>query len=121
MRLILVLAALAAPGAVDGLLARYAQEGAGPGDAARGATAWSAKHTDAATGETRSCTTCHDADPGKGGKHARTGEPIDPMAGGDALTDEANVEKWFGRNCKWTLGRACTPQEKADFLAFWTR
>ena len=28
------------------------------------------------------------------------------------------MEKWFRRNCHWTLGRACMPEEKADFLAF---
>ena len=33
------------------------------------------------------------------------------------LSDPAKVEKWFGRNCRWTLGRDCTPQEKADFVA----
>ncbi|MFZ5481469.1 MAG: DUF1924 domain-containing protein [Myxococcota bacterium] len=107
--------------AVTGLLAQYYTEGAGPGDAARGAAAWKAEHLDAATGERRSCTTCHDADPRKGGRHAKTGEAIDAMVGGDALSDAANVEKWFGRNCKWTYGRPCTPQEKADFLAFFTK
>ena len=31
-------------------------------------------------------------------------------------TDPEHIEKWFTRNCKWTLGRECTPQEKGDFL-----
>ena len=29
-----------------------------------------------------------------------------------------NVEKWFARNCKDVLGRACTPAEKADVVAW---
>jgi hypothetical protein len=33
------------------------------------------------------------------------------------LTDPGKAEKWFGRNCRWTLGRDCTPQEKGDFVA----
>ncbi|MEA3244387.1 MAG: DUF1924 domain-containing protein, partial [Pseudomonadota bacterium] len=32
--------------------------------------------------------------------------------------DGKKIEKWFKRNCKWTLGRECTAQEKADFLAY---
>jgi hypothetical protein len=36
------------------------------------------------------------------------------------LTDAKTVEKWFRRNCRWTLGRECTPQEKGDFIQFIT-
>jgi len=32
--------------------------------------------------------------------------------------DAAKTEKWFLRNCKWTMGRTCTAQEKGDFLAY---
>ncbi|TBR21868.1 MAG: DUF1924 domain-containing protein, partial [Candidatus Nitrosotenuis sp.] len=32
--------------------------------------------------------------------------------------DPKFVEKWFKRNCKETLERECTPQEKGDFLAY---
>jgi hypothetical protein len=34
------------------------------------------------------------------------------------FSDEAKVEKWFGRNCKDVLERACTAQEKGDFIAY---
>jgi Domain of unknown function (DUF1924) len=112
MWLIAVMTAGAATPAVSGLLAQYGASG----DAARGAAAWR-KEWPAADG-TRACTTCHGADLSAMGKHATTGEPIDPMNGPDRLTDPAKIEKWFGRNCRWTMGRDCTPAEKADFLVF---
>jgi hypothetical protein len=34
------------------------------------------------------------------------------------LTERRQIEKWLGRNCKWTLGRDCAPQEKGDLLSF---
>lgn len=104
----------AATPAVSGLLAQYGV----PGDAARGKAAWS-KEWPAADG-TRSCTTCHGADLSAPGEHATTGEPIDPMTAADRFTDPLKIEKWFGRNCRWTLGRDCTPAEKADFLTYLT-
>jgi hypothetical protein len=39
-----------------------------------------------------------------------------PSANPERLADKAKIEKWLARNCKWTLGRACTPQEKGDVL-----
>ena len=39
-------------------------------------------------------------------------------ANGERFADPAKVEKWFGRNCKEVVGRACTPGEKADFVAY---
>ncbi len=36
------------------------------------------------------------------------------------LSDPKKVEKWFLRNCKWTFGRECTPQEKGDFIDYMT-
>lgn len=98
--------------AVDGLLAGYGASG----DAARGEAAWR-KEWPAADG-TRSCTTCHGSALSATGRHASTGEPIDPMTAPDRFTDPAKIEKWFGRNCRWTLGRDCTPAEKADFLTY---
>jgi len=67
------------------------------------------------------CTSCHMDNPMLAGKHAVTGKdikPLAPQANADRLSDPAKVEKWFGRNCKEVAGRACTPAEKADFLAF---
>lgn len=70
--------------------------------------------------DTPSCTTCHTADPTKGGQ-ARTGKPIDPLApdvNAERFTDTKFVEKWFGRNCNSVLGRACSAQEKADIISW---
>ena len=51
----------------------------------------------------------------------RTGKPIKALAPSvqpQRLTDIGKIRKWFKRNCKWTLGRVCTPQEKGDILLF---
>lgn len=112
-------AAMAAP--VDDLLRSYQAAGAGPFSAAKGERMWSEAHTSPEGGEPRRCTTCHGADLTKPGKHATTGkaiEPLAPSANGERLTDVKFMEKWLLRNCKWVLGRECTPQEKGDFLAF---
>lgn len=39
-------------------------------------------------------------------------------ANGERLTDHAKVEKWFRRNCQDVLQRACTAQEKGDFITY---
>jgi len=89
------------------------------GEAEIGSQFWTAKHT--LKGETRSCSGCHTADPRNTGKHIRTAKsikPLSPAVNPDSLTDVKKIEKWFRRNCKWTLGRECSAQEKADVLAF---
>jgi hypothetical protein len=45
-------------------------------------------------------------------------KPMAPAANPKRLTDAANVEKWFKRNCNDVLKRACTAQEKGDFMAY---
>lgn len=68
-----------------------------------------------------SCATCHTDSPKAEGKHERTGKaiaPLAPVANRERLTDPAKVEKWFKRNCQDVLERACTAQEKGDFLAY---
>jgi hypothetical protein len=67
------------------------------------------------------CTSCHTDNPVNAGQHAVTGKAIKPLAvaaNPDRLSDPAKVEKWFGRNCKEVVGRACTPAEKADFITY---
>jgi hypothetical protein len=103
------------------LAAAAAVPAAAAGDAAAGAAAWAAQHSQADGGEARSCASCHGEDLTGPGRHATTGKPIKPLAPSvnpARLTDEAKVEKWLRRNCNWTLGRECTPAEKADFLAY---
>lgn len=89
------------------------------GNAGAGQQLWTAEYV--VKDETRSCTTCHAADPRQGGKHIRTGKaikPLSPAVNPNSLTDAKKIEKWFRRNCNWTMGRECSAREKADILAF---
>lgn len=67
------------------------------------------------------CTSCHTDKPAQAGRHVVTDKaikPLAPTANAERFTDGAKAEKWFGRNCKEVVGRACTAAEKADFLAY---
>ena len=106
---------------VSKLQANYTKQSSLPFTASQGAALWQRQFTDLKSGQLRSCTSCHTNNLQASGKHARTGKSIEPMAPSTnpaRLTDATKVEKWFKRNCKWTLGRECTPQEKGDLLAF---
>lgn len=68
-----------------------------------------------------SCSSCHTDSPKNEGKHAKTNkviEPLAPSANPKRFSDLAQVEKWFKRNCNDVLSRACTAQEKGDFMAY---
>jgi hypothetical protein len=119
----LLLASAAAPNAaadpVDDLLKDFAAQGAGNFSAQAGERFWGHPATDAKSGEVRRCSLCHGDDLRRSGKHATTGKVIEPLAPSvnpKRLSDRADIEKWLLRNCKWTLGRECTPQEKGDVL-----
>jgi hypothetical protein len=111
------------PAKADGIpdmLQLYEQQGAGNFSASEGALLWKKKVT-AADGGMRSCTTCHGSDLTKQGKHAKTGKVIEhmaPSANPQRYTENKKIRKWFRRNCKWTWGRECTPQEKGNFLLY---
>ena len=112
--------AMAADSAVNGLLNDFSGKGAGPFTAAAGEALWR-KTWPASDGKPRSCTTCHGEDLRKAGRHAVTGKAIEPMAPSvlaSRLQERAEIEKWFLRNCRWTLGRECTAQEKGDLLTY---
>jgi hypothetical protein len=101
----------------DSYRAAAKQENAGFKDfsATRGQAFYSAKTGDLA------CASCHGDSPKAAGKHAKTGKdilPLAPSANAQRFADAAKVEKWFGRNCKDVLNRACTAQEKGDFIAY---
>ncbi|MDQ7003932.1 MAG: DUF1924 domain-containing protein [Ghiorsea sp.] len=110
----------------------YKAEGAGNFSAEAGKKMWTQVIPFEKKGEMmkdRSCATCHNAVPNTPGKHAKTGKVIAPMTLGSVSINRKGVEeqrfstvkkveKWFKRNCKWTYGRICTPQEKGDFLMF---
>jgi len=106
---------------IDALLQLYASQGAVAADAEQGQFLW--QKTYQANGEfaERSCASCHTDKLTVPGKHIKTGKLIEPMAPSvnpQRLTDQKKIEKWFKRNCKWTMGRECTAQEKADLLLY---
>ncbi len=108
-------------GAVSELEAEYQTQGAGPFSASAGEALWNKNFINTKTGKERNCTSCHGADLTKVGKHVRTGKAIKPMAASvnpQRLTKVKKINKWFVRNCKWTLGRVCTAQEKGNMLAY---
>jgi hypothetical protein len=92
---------------------------AGPASVVRGEKLYRGKFSGGKTAE--SCTACHTDNAKAVGRHVRTSKAIDPLAPvaqRDRFTDPEKVEKWFKRNCNDVLGRACSPQEKADFTAY---
>ena len=103
---------------------RYAAEAAAtqPGftsSVRRGATLFQQRF--AVNDKMPACTSCHTDNPLNAGQHAVTGKTIRPLATAantERFTDPAKVEKWFGRNCKEVVGRACTSAEKADFMTY---
>lgn len=106
--------------AVGDLLGEFAAAGAGPFDATAGARLWRQEYP-ASVGGPRACTSCHTTDLGQPGRHLATGKPIEPLAPSAnprRLADRREIEKWLARNCKWTLGRECSPQEKGGLLSF---
>lgn len=116
-----VLPAYAAETVVAGMLDGFRAEGAAEFSAQRGKQMWTQGFTQHTTGKQVSCATCHTSDPKQAGSHIRTSKRIEPMAASvnaERFTEVAKVNKWFLRNCKWTLGRECTAQEKGDFLTY---
>ncbi len=93
----------------------YRDQGVGQASAWRGGELWYASN------DGRGCTSCHGANPMNIGKHAKTGKSIEPMAlsvNPGRYQSAKKIEKWFLRNCKWTFGRECSLQEKADILTW---
>ncbi|ATX82183.1 protein of unknown function (DUF1924) [Mariprofundus ferrinatatus] len=106
---------------IEELLNSYRAEGAAAFDGKRGKTMWQEQHQQPQLGKAVSCASCHGTDLTQRGSHIKTGKLIEPLAvrtNAGRLTDPVKIEKWFGRNCHWTYGRACTAQEKGDFLLF---
>ncbi len=117
---------LAAQGAnagtpVETLLDEYRAAGAAAFSAEAGHRMWSRMHISTDAPRERRCASCHGDDLTSVGKHAKTGktiEPLAPSANAERLTNIKDIRKWLKRNCKWTLDRECTPQEKGDFLSY---
>lgn len=119
---LLTLATFAAHADTAALLEGYGRE-AGVAVASfsprRGAAFYRSEHR-GRDGNAVSCASCHTADPKQPGR-TRVGkriEPLAPIANAERFTDAAKVEKWFRRNCNDVLQRACTAQEKGDFIAW---
>ena len=96
-------------------LETYRQQGIDRVDAQNGQRLWNSAVNE------RSCTSCHGDDPDSAGRHLKTGKVIQPMAlsaNPMRYQDARKIEKWFLRNCKWTFGRECDTQEKADILTW---
>ncbi|MBL8330490.1 MAG: DUF1924 domain-containing protein [Rubrivivax sp.] len=114
--LLLLGAAAASAATPNELLAGYLAQAGSAADAARGQALFQQR------GERDwSCSSCHGPLPLRPGRHAGTGKPIEPLAPAaqaTRLTDAAKTEKWFRRNCKDVFNRECTPQEKADVVAW---
>jgi len=106
---------------VNTLLQAYAAQGAADVDAEQGQYLWQKTFQASNESAERSCASCHTVDSTAQGKHIKTNKLIEPMAPSvnpQRLTDQKKIEKWFKRNCKWTMGRECTAQEKAGFLLY---
>jgi len=107
---------------IENRLKHYQTQGASDFSEKRGESFWLKKYPDPKSpGKKRSCGTCHTDKLKNKGKHARTGKVIDPLApssNSERFTDPKFIEKWFKRNCKWVLGRECSPQEKGDVLMY---
>ncbi len=105
---------------VKSLQSQYQTQGAKTFSAAAGEKLWNQQVADK-KGEMRSCPSCHGKDIAQNGQHATTKKVIKPMAASanpKRYTDEKKTTKWLTRNCKWTWGRDCTPQEKGDLLEY---
>ncbi|WP_126457286.1 DUF1924 domain-containing protein [Sulfuriflexus mobilis] len=118
----LLLAQTASAGTtVDTLLDTYRAAGAGPFQAEAGQRMWGETYRSNSAPTERSCKTCHTNNLTASGQHSKTLKPIKPLApsvNAERLTNSKRIEKWFTRNCKWTIGRECSPQEKGDFLLY---
>ena len=106
---------------VQQLLKEYKSQGAGPADAKQGEILWQKTYLNKAGVSERSCTSCHTKQLSNVGKHIRTNKeikPMSPLANPQRLTNIKKINKWFKRNCKWTMGRECSAQEKANILVY---
>jgi hypothetical protein len=106
---------------IDKILESYKQQGTSEFSIDAGKKLWTKEITHSESPPTRSCASCHGSVLSTAGKHVKTGKVIkamSPMTNPQRFTDEAKIEKWFYRNCKWTWGRECNVQEKGDILLF---
>ena len=105
----------AANSPVQQLFDEYRNQGVSKFSAEQGQALWQK------TVDGRRCGSCHTADPRAEGKHQKTKKPIAALAPSinpKRLQKTKTIRKWLKRNCKWTLGRECSAQEKGNFLTW---
>lgn len=103
------------PGAI---LARYEKQAGAKGNPERGKALFNQDFKQV-LGWT--CSSCHTSDPMARGTDQLKEKPMAPLAPAanpKRLTDPEKVENAFTLNCADVVGRKCTPQEKADVLAW---
>jgi len=72
-------------------------------------------------GKQIACHSCHTENPANPGKHIVTGKAIQPLApavNAKRFSNLDKVEKNFEKHCLDIIGRDCTAQEKANFIAY---
>lgn len=110
----------AADNAVEQLISSYPSD-TPVGDAKKGQSFWNQKFSGKAPFTERSCQTCHTSNLKQSGEHVRTKKVIKPLAPSvnpQSLADIKKIKKWLKRNCKWTIGRECSAEEKTHLLTF---
>ena len=121
--ILLCMAALSAQAseATNQMFDSYRAEGAGEFSAERGKGMWTQTFIQKKSGKPVNCATCHTGNLQQTGAHVRTGKVIEAMSArtnAERFNETKKIRKWFLRNCKWTLGRECTAQEKGDYLTY---
>ncbi len=72
-------------------------------------------------GKAIACASCHTANPADVGKHIVTGkkiQPLSPHANKKRFQSAPEVEKNFTKHCNEVVGSDCSPQEKANYIAY---
>ncbi len=106
---------------LEATIQSYQQQGNLNFSAEAGEALWKQEITHTKSPVLRSCASCHGSDLTQSGKHIKTNKMIKPMSptvNPKRFNDQAKIEKWFLRNCKWTWGRECSVQEKGDILRY---
>lgn len=105
----------------DSAFDKYISKGATNFSAAAGEKLWNRDVLSKKDNKVHSCGSCHTNNLTQTGKHPKTKKAIKPMAlsaNAERYIKVKKIEKWFKRNCKWTWGRECSPQEKGDLLTY---
>ncbi|MDD2832897.1 MAG: DUF1924 domain-containing protein [Methylotenera sp.] len=74
-----------------------------------------------APGKAIACASCHTANPADAGKHIVTGKlikPLSPHVNKKRFQSTREVEKNFTKHCNEVVGSDCSPEEKANYIAY---